>query len=225
MRDKELMKIVLIPGLGFDCRIFDKLNLSAYDVEYLNWIEPKHDEGIHEYSQRLFSSIETRSEKIVLVGHSMGGVAAQEIASANIIDRIVLISSIKTRKELPLSLKITGPLKLHKLFTKELTINTFNYWGKSHGFTTNETKNLFLSMVGGQTNHYLQWALSALSSWKEPALSPQTKITHIHGTKDKTLPFKLIRNPDFTIENGSHFCVYNQANAIQEFLEKVIQGK
>jgi len=35
------MKAYLLLGLGFDHRIFDRLDLGSLDVEYLNWIEPE----------------------------------------------------------------------------------------------------------------------------------------------------------------------------------------
>lgn len=47
------MKIYLMPGLGYDCRIFDLLDLNNFDVVRLHWIEPMPREHIHDYAQRL----------------------------------------------------------------------------------------------------------------------------------------------------------------------------
>lgn len=218
------MKVYLIPGLGYDCRIFNRLDLQDLDVTEINWIEPKADENIHEYAQRLFSQVAKTNEKIILIGHSLGGVVAQEIASVNQIDKVILISSIKSRKELPLTLKLVKPLRLDKFFTKGISIKTIKFWGKSHGFETEADQELFKSMLGKQTNLYLQWALRELSSWKEPKVSPETKIIHLHGTKDKTLPFKLIDKPDFIIEGGSHICVHKQAEQISEWIRKIAKS-
>ena len=217
------MKIVLIPGLGYDCRIFDNLNLSNFNVQCLNWIEPKSNEKIHDYSQRLFSKVKDSSEKIILIGHSLGGIVSQEIASKNRIEKVILISSIKSRKEIPISFKLVKPLLLYKFFTKEITIKTIKFWGKSHGFENESEKDLFKSMVGKQTNYYLQWALKELSSWHEPKILTETDIIHIHGTKDKTLPYKLVESPDFTIEKGSHICVFKKAEKISELIKNALQ--
>ena len=216
------MKILLIPGLGYDCRIFDNLDLSEFDVQRLDWIEPNASETIHDYSQRLFSKVKNTSEDLVIIGHSLGGMVAQEIASVNKIEKIILISSLQSRKELPFSFKLIKPLMLHKFFTKAMTINTIRFWGKSHGFDHESYKALFKSMVAKQTNSYLQWALRELSSWKEPKDLSKTKIVHIHGTKDKTLPYKLILNLDFTIEEGSHICVLKKADKISELIKNVV---
>ncbi|MBC8756447.1 alpha/beta hydrolase [Kordia sp. YSTF-M3] len=216
------MKIILIPGLAFDCRIFENLDLSGYEVEHLNWIEPKTNEKIHEYSQRLFSKIEPSSEKVTLIGHSLGGIVSQEIASAHNIEKVILISSIQSRKELPFSFKLVKPLRLDVFFTKGLCVKTVRFWGKGHGFETENEQNLFKSMVGNQTNRYLQWALRELSTWHEPTIPAETEIIHIHGTNDKTLPYKLVKKTDFTIENGTHICVLKRAAEISALIKNVL---
>ena len=219
------MRIILIPGLGYDCQIFKNLSLDEFDVQCLNWIEPKTDEKIHDYSQRLFSKVKNSPKKTILVGHSLGGIVSQEIASVNQIEKIILISSIKSRTELPLSFKLVRPLMLDKLFTKKVSVKTIKFWGKSHGFETDTDKILFKNMVEKHTNSYLQWALRELSSWKEPKVSYKTKIIHIHGTNDKTLPYKLVSNPDITIENGSHICVLKKAEIISRLIKNALQQR
>jgi len=217
------LRIILIPGLGYDCRIFENLELSDFDTECLNWIEPKPNEKINEYSQRIFNQIDNADKKTILIGHSLGGIVAQEIASVNRIDLIILISSIKSRREMPRSIRMVKPFYLYKLFTKKSSINTVKFWGKKHGFVTKKEKELFKSMVGKQTNRYLQWALRELSLWQEPKIPNSTKIMQIHGTNDKTFPIKLIDNPDVVVENGSHIFVYKQAKKATELISERIK--
>lgn len=216
------MKVCLIPGLGYDNRIFDRLDLNAYDILKLNWIDPKPKENIQDYARRLFSEINISNEKIIFIGHSLGGIIAQEIAQFYPVEKIILISSIKSRSELSINFKLIKPLRLDLFFTKEICLRTIKFWGKSHGFTTEADKSLFKSMVSVHSNNYLQWALRALSSWEAPTHSNKTQIVHIHGTNDKTLPYRLIKNPDFTIENGSHICVLNRPRKMSEIIKNTI---
>ncbi|AXG70542.1 hypothetical protein KORDIASMS9_02782 [Kordia sp. SMS9] len=216
------MRIILIPGLGYDDRIFHNLDLSDYEIEYLNWIEPLKNEDIHDYAQRLFATAKLATQKTILIGHSLGGVVSQEIASANQIEKIILVSSISARKELPFTFKIVKPLRLDRFFTKGFCVKSIWFWGKYHGFTAETTK-LFKSMIGKQTNSYLQWAFRALSTWKAPKVPKTTKILRIHGTNDRTLPYKLVQKPDLIIKNGSHICVIDEASSISEFIKKNIQ--
>lgn len=217
------MRIVFIPGLGYNHRIFENLKLPGFTIEYLNWIEPKENEKLHQYAQRLFSRIQKSSEQLVLIGHSLGGMVSQEIASVHQIEKVILISSIKSRKELPLYFKITKPLRLHKLFTRELCLRTVRYWGNGHGFETENEIELFKSMVGKQSNSYLQWALGELSTWHEPKVPSQTAIVQIHGTNDRTLPYRLVHEPTFTIKKGTHICVHKKSEMISEFIKKVLE--
>jgi pimeloyl-ACP methyl ester carboxylesterase len=216
------MKVYLIPGLGYDHRIFSNLDLKGLSHQFINWIEPVKDESMHEYATRLFRDIPTNDEEVVLIGHSLGGIVAQEIASEMNIKQIILLSSIKSRKELPLFFKILKPLKLYKLFRKEMVIKTIKYWGTKHGFISSSEKDLFRSMVGSQTNNYLQWALKVLSGWRPGSTPLQTKIIQIHGNKDLTFPIKLIKSPNEVIENGSHVMVYTQPTMISELILKYI---
>jgi pimeloyl-ACP methyl ester carboxylesterase len=221
---KNQMKIYLIPGLGYDYRIFEKMDLDEFETEYIDWIEPEYGENLHCYSKRLFSGIETDKEKIILIGHSLGGIVAQEIATVKNIDKIILISSIKSRKELPFHFRIIKPFFIYKLFTKTLILKTFKIWAKSHGFETRKEKELFKSMISGQSNKYLNWALKELSSWKTSKISFKTQIFQIHGNKDKTFPIVLINEPDFTVENGGHFMVYKQSQKISKILVNEIKN-
>lgn len=217
------MKTYLIPGLGFDNRIFDKLELDGIDLTYLNWIEPKGKESIKDYAIRFSDRLEDNSDEIILIGHSLGGIISQEIAATIPIKKIILISSIKSREELPFHFKIIKPLYLYKLFSKEITSKTIKYWGKAHNYESLEERDLVKDMVNNHTNKYLQWALKQLSIWKQPELPSTTKLYQIHGDGDKTFPVKLIEQPDRVIKKAGHFMVYKEAHMVSQFIKDSIK--
>jgi hypothetical protein len=55
------MKIYAISGLGADKRVFSNLSLN-YDIVHLDWIEPKPNESISEYSLRLSRLIDQKED-------------------------------------------------------------------------------------------------------------------------------------------------------------------
>ena len=218
------MKVYLIPGLGFDNRIFEKLELNEIKFEFLNWIEPEKDERIENYAKRFSKRITENPKEIILIGHSFGGIIAQEIAKIRPVQKIILVSSIKSRRELPFHFRIVKPLQIHKLFSKELTAKTIKYWGNNHDYETSEEQALVTDMVNNQSNYYLQWALKQLSIWKTPNSKLDTKIFQIHGELDKTFPVKLINQPFKVIPKAGHFMVFKKAELINEIIEAELKN-
>jgi len=56
--------------------------------------------------------------------------------------------------------------------------------------------------------------------WKRTSNSG--KIIHIHGTKDHTLPFRNISDPDYVIKNGSHMMTLTRADEISKLLNEIL---
>ena len=217
------MKIYCIPGLGFDSRIFRNLQLNCSAITYLDWIEPAGtNENVSAYAARMAGQIEEQNEKVILIGHSFGGIISHEIARIKKVHTIVLISSIKSRRELPYNFKMLRPTGLYKFFTKLLAIKTFRFWGSYQGYKTKEEKELFVDMINKQSDQYLQWALRQLSMWSSAGSPNGTAIVHLHGDLDKTFPLALIDNATFIIPKGDHFMVYKQAAIISEILNREV---
>lgn len=139
--------------------------MQLIEFDYLNWIEPKKNESIKDYAIRFSKRIDFDNGAVILIGHSLGGIIAQEISAIKPVEKIILISSIKSRAELPIHFKIMKPLGMYKLFSKKLTAKTIKYWGKYHDYITPTEQSLVIDMVNKQSNNYLKWALKQLSIW------------------------------------------------------------
>ncbi|MFT5385562.1 MAG: pimeloyl-ACP methyl ester carboxylesterase [Saprospiraceae bacterium] len=217
------MKIYCIPGLGYDHRIFEHLNLRHFNTTAIDWTEPIPRESFKRYTERFSKKIDDSSGKVVLIGHSLGGMISQEISRIKRIDKIILVSSIRSREEIPLLFKMVAFFNLDRFFTKEWVIKTLPLWGKQHDFVTREEQNLFKDMVAKQSNEYLQWALRQLSDWQTPTIPESTKVFQIHGDADKSFPIKRIKKPDRIIKHGSHIMVYKQPELISEIILEVLE--
>ncbi len=109
--------IYLISGLGADERAFIRLDLKDYAVHYIQWIRPEKKESIKSYAHRLKKQITTPNP--ILIGLSFGGIIALEIEQLMEVEKIILLSSVKTKKEIPLYFRIAGCLRLDKLLPQK----------------------------------------------------------------------------------------------------------
>ncbi|MEM7036842.1 MAG: alpha/beta hydrolase [Bacteroidota bacterium] len=216
------MSRYLIPGLGYDHRIFDRLTWPETAPTCLNWLEPERGESIAAYAGRMAEKIEAQDGELTLIGHSFGGIMAQEIAAQIPVKKVVLLASVRSRKEIPLNFRSLAPLRLQYLLSKGLFVGTVRFWGKNHGFVTPEDRALFISMVKGHSNRYLRWALRQLSNWEAPEVPVETEIVQIHGTKDGTFPFSRIQRPDVVMKNGSHIMMYETPEELMDRLLKIL---
>ncbi|TNE58449.1 MAG: alpha/beta hydrolase [Bacteroidetes bacterium] len=214
------MTVIYIPGLGFDQRTFQNLNLDGVTSVYLDWIEPLSQESIDAYAARMVRDIPW-DQPVILIGHSFGGVISQHIAAQRKVALVVLVSSVRSRRELPFWFRWVRLLGLHHLISKALIMWSFPLWGRMQDYVSREEQQLFRDMVGRRSDTYLKWAVGQLSAWKAPELPASTRILQIHGTIDRMLPYRFIRKPDLTIQKGGHFLVHRRASEVADVIMQV----
>jgi pimeloyl-ACP methyl ester carboxylesterase len=209
--------IYCISGLGADERVFDKLRIHGATLEYLQWLVPKKDESIESYGSRM--SLKVKDRDPILLGVSFGGIMAIEIAKQIRLRQIILISSVKSKDELPPWMRLCGKLRLHALLPprspKWFGAIADNYLGAA----TEEEKLLAKKFRQTVSPVYLHWAIDKVINWQNTT-SPST-IYHIHGSDDKTFPIRNV-HPTHIIKDGGHFMVLNRADEIAGIIENII---
>src|SRR5205814_5443257 len=102
-----MKKIYCISGLGADEKAFAKLHVQGYQLVHLPWLIPVKDETIDEYAERMSRNITDHNP--VIMGLSFGGIMGIEIAKKLIaVEKVILISSVKSFKEIPAWMKLAG---------------------------------------------------------------------------------------------------------------------
>src|ERR1700761_2424746 len=114
-----MSKAYLIPGLGADSRIYNNIVIDGYELIKLDWIEPDSTDTLKSYAQKLILqyNIEPLS---AIVGNSLGGMIAIEIAKIIPAKKVILISSIKTAAEAPVYFSFFRALPVYKLIPGKL---------------------------------------------------------------------------------------------------------
>src|SRR5690554_1526684 len=115
--------VYFIPGMAAGPEIFDYIQLpeDRYEVEILEWLIPEKEESLKEYAQRMANRV--TATRPILVGVSFGGIMAQEMDAFLDLKKLVIISSVKVRKELPKRMKVAGSTKLYKLIPTGLVLS------------------------------------------------------------------------------------------------------
>ena len=85
-------RVWVLPGMGADSRIFKSFRFP-WNATYLEWIEPLQNESLSAYADRLLDRYPIQ-ENDLLFGYSFGGIVAQDWASRNKVQRVVLLNSL-----------------------------------------------------------------------------------------------------------------------------------
>ena len=212
------VKVYLIPGIGADHRIFKYIRLpEGYEAGYIDWITPHKKETLGDYAFRLTRQMDV-SEPFMLVGVSLGGIMAVEIAKRVPPLRTILISSIPVSAELPRIYRWLGPLHLDRIIpVKLLKLGAII----AHTLTIRQAANrrLMRQIDWAGNEAFTRWALRAVLDWRND--TPPQPLSHLHGTRDVIFPIRLTR-PTHILPKGGHFFVVTQPEAVNQFLREVL---
>lgn len=208
----------MISGLGADHRMFQNLDLKEFDISFIEWRSPSENESITNYAKRLVSQI--KHENPVLIGLSFGGLIAIEISKSIQVEKIILISSMKSKYDIPLYFRIFGKTNLQKVvpFSLLRKINSANNW--LFGAKSDIEKLLLKETLENTESSFLKWAVNSIITWTSEKVP--NNVYQIHGTKDRLLPVSKIKNSS-RIENGTHFMILEKAEEISGIIRDILK--
>jgi pimeloyl-ACP methyl ester carboxylesterase len=212
-----MKELFLISGLGADRRVFVFLDLSEYKLNHVEWIQPLSDESIEQYATRLLKQIP--AVRPMLVGVSFGGIMAVEIAKQIETEKVILISSARTRSELPGYFRLTGKLNVHKILPTSIQTPPGFIVNYLFGVKTQSEKKLLKTIVQETDPVFLNWAIDKIVNWKNKELLPN--VITIHGRHDRIFPKQ---KADYVVESGGHFMIVSQATEVSRFIKKAIRN-
>lgn len=193
---------------------------EPFNKIYLKWIEPHHNEPLHDYAKRLTKPIDI-TKPFAIVGLSFGGMIAMELNKwLKPVDTII-ISSTPTYDHIPFYYRITGSLRMYKLVTKWM-INQFRPivdWFIGAKRSKEEMIALHKTMEQ-LSEKLLVWSIAQVTRWKNKTV-PE-KLFHIHGDADRLLPVGSMK-PDVLIKGGSHFMIVSHASEIGHYITQRLQ--
>ena len=209
--------IFIFSGLGADERVFQRIDFSGFSPTFIKWEIPYEAETIENYASRLIKQITVK--RPVLIGLSFGGLISIEIAKQIDTEKVILIASAKTKNEIPYYYRWAGKLKLHKLLPAHLFKRSNFISSMIFGTSSSYERQLLQSIFAGTNPIFLKWAIDKVVTWSNQ--TQLNNIKHIHGTKDRILPFRFVSS-DFIIEDGGHYLTLYKAHDISQILKAII---
>lgn len=211
--------VYFMPGLAASPVIFENIKLpEEFEIHFLEWFIPENKETLSEYALRMTKKIQ--HENPVLVGVSFGGILVQEMATHISTRKTIIISSVKTNKEMPTRMKIAKKTLAYKLIPTSLLANveTLVKYAFGENIISSRLK-LYEKYLSVRDKKYLDWAIESVILWSRT--QPSKDVVHIHGDADEVFPIQNIKNA-IQIKGGTHIMIINKYKWINENLPKII---
>ena len=208
------MRIYAIPGLGTTKELYVNTQLRGHELIVLQWPSPNKNDTMQSYAQKFISQINT-NEPFGLLGVSFGGMLCIELSKIITPHKLILISTCKTRAELPWFIRLMKYIPLH-LIISERYHRRLAYHGRWFiGFGSAYIPE-FLGMIEQMEKGYFKQCIDIIANWNNLTF-PKIHY-HIHGTNDKLLSHKNV-SATILIDGGSHAMVVFRANEINSLIE------
>ena len=216
MNSKIDTHVYFMPGMCANSLIFERIKLSPnFKSHYLSWIPPLQNESLRNYVLRLSKYI--KHENSVLIGVSFGGVIVQELSKILKIKKVIIISSVKSNKELSNSMKFAKKTKSYKLLPLTWLEDFESLLVFVLGPKIKRKVNLYRKYLSVRDENYLKWAIKELVNWKQSI--PLKNVIHIHGTYDLVFPVLNLKNY-IPIERGDHTMILRRADWLNDYFLK-----
>ena len=214
----KIVNLYCMPGMAASPKIFEFISLpKPINIHLLSWIPPLKDEPLTDYAIRMCERV-TQTNPILL-GVSFGGVLVQEMSKYLPGCQVVIVSSIKSKDELPLSMKMAKKTNAHKLLPMQWINNLDNLSLFVFGEGIQKRLALYQKYLSERNPDYLSWAIDSLVNWDKTEIS--NNIIHIHGEKDTVFPIKNLSHPFIKIKGG-HAAIITQAHWFNKELSKIL---
>jgi pimeloyl-ACP methyl ester carboxylesterase len=211
-----------IGGIASDERIFKHQMVAIENAVYLPF--PRHDkhDTMDTYVKKFIPLIDT-TQPFNLVGNSMGGIMVMELIKHIHPEKVVLISSVKSRKEMPFILTHLKYTNAHKLLPGKGFIGFIQFGSlfKNEILKVPGMRRLAVSMAKNNDPGFLYWCVNAIVKWKGKE-DYRKDIIHIHGTKDEMFPYRNIKNA-IPVKGGAHSMLLIQHEEVNRLLAESLR--
>lgn len=217
--NNEIVHVYFMPGMAANSSIFEyiKLPQEQFEIHWLEWLIPEPNESLKNYALRMNSFI--KHENIALIGVSFGGIVVQEMSKYLKLKRLIIISSVKCRGELPRRMRYASNTGLVKIIPTSLLKYIDQFEKLAFGDFLKKRAELYKKYLSIRDVNYVDWAIANMINWD--CKKPIPGIVHIHGDEDIVFPYKYIQGC-ITVKGGTHIMIVNRFRWFNKNLPAII---
>jgi pimeloyl-ACP methyl ester carboxylesterase len=182
----------------------------------LEWQLPEEGEDMKSYAARYKICIDT-TEAYAFVGLSLGGMVALELAEMMSPKMCVLISSAIRKQDLPKRYALLENVPIYKLVNGNILAATSMVLPYVIPIDKSGAK-LYGHMVRQYDPVMFQRQVAMLVNWERKSTS--VDYVHIHGKKDRIIPFRKQSRVTYPINGGGHKMLMTHSEEINIILNE-----
>ncbi len=215
----KVIHVYLMPGMAANPTIFEHIKLpeKQFKIHWLEWMIPNEKESLESYAKRMITKI--KHDNIVLLGVSFGGILVQEMSKYMTLRKLIVVSSVKSKHELPKRMKLMKFTKAYKILPTQLVSNIDVLAKYAFGETVTKRVELYKKYLSVSDKRYLDWAIKNVIEWNQD--KPNKDAIYIHGDKDAIFTHSCQGNC-IVVKGGTHVMVINKYKWFNENLPKLI---
>ena len=211
--------VYCMPGMAASSAIFEYIKLpeERFELHFLEWSVPAKGISFSDYAKNMCERI--HHENSVLLGVSLGGLLVQEMSKFIKVRKVIIVSSVKTKHELPKRMLFARYTKVHKLLPTGLVNNVELLAKYAFGESVTKRLSLYEKYLSVRDKGYIDWCINEMVNWSQDVACEN--LVHIHGEKDTVFPILYIDNCIHVV-NGTHTMIIHRAKWFNENLPTII---
>tara|TARA_B100000795_G_scaffold156406_1_gene117354 strand:- start:3825 stop:4388 length:564 start_codon:yes stop_codon:yes gene_type:complete len=182
-------------------------------------LDPKDGETISSYADRLLNGHDIADNDLIF-GYSFGGIVAQDWASRNKVQRVVLLNSLHHKSTVRPFFRLLSLTGILRWAPKNSVIKFIFFLARLHSKPTSQL-DLTIEMMEQFDDRYYRWVLKEILSWNHP--TPLCPIDVIQGEVDPVFLHSTYEEKrTWTLKDAAHLSFQTHGQEISYLLKEYV---
>ena len=204
------MKVVFIPGLGVDARLFDPQRALSIPFTVPPWPTPKPTDSIEDYAERFAGDIGPCD---VIGGISFGGMLSQVMADRLGAKVVIGIATARNGRQVP------GRIRFAEAITDAMgaTGSRFSLLGA----IPERFRTTVIELIRTARIDVVREGSRMIALWK--GAKPSCPVRLIHGDRDVLIRGSVVK-PDRLVRGAGHLINLTHPKAVNQFILENVEA-